>query len=119
MKPESNSTLIKSLEEVLDLERAALVDGDLDRLTNMVPEKEKLIGAINDLQVLASEDLIRVQQKVQRNQALLNSAADGIRAVAGRMAELRRVRQEFSTYGADGQRSEFTVRHHAKLEKRA
>lgn len=111
--------LIKSLEEVLDLERAALVDGDLERLNHMVPEKEKLIGAINELQVLSSDDLLRVHQKVERNQALLNSAADGIRAVATRMAELRRVRQEFSTYGADGQRNGFTVRAQAKLEKRA
>ncbi len=111
--------LIKSLEEVLDLERAALVDGDLERLNHMVPEKEKLIGAINDLQVLSSDDLLRVHQKVERNQALLNSAAEGIRAVANRIAELRRVRQEFSTYGADGQRNGFAVRSQVKLEKRA
>ncbi|WP_209505010.1 MULTISPECIES: flagellar biosynthesis protein FlgN [unclassified Ruegeria] len=119
MTSEVDMALIKSLEEVLDLERAALVQGDLDRLTHMVPEKEKLIGAINDLQVLDSDALVRVQQKVERNQALLNSAAEGIRAVASRMAELRRVRQEFSTYGADGQRSEFPVRNTPKLEKRA
>lgn len=111
--------LLKSLEEVLDLERNALVEGDLDQLNHMAPEKEKLIGAINELQVMDSEDLIRLQKKVARNQALLNSAADGIRAVADRMAELRRVRGEFSTYGADGQRSGFAVRSHAKLEKRA
>ncbi|WP_237218066.1 flagellar protein FlgN [Ruegeria lacuscaerulensis] len=111
--------LLKSLEEVLDLERNALVQGDLDQLTQMAPEKEKLIDAVNDLQVLDSEDLIRLQDKVARNQALLGSAADGIRAVADRMAELRRVHGEFSTYGADGQRSDFAVRSHAKLEKRA
>lgn len=119
MTGEPNMSLIKSLEEVLDLERTALVEGDLDRLTRMVPEKEKLIGAINGLQVLDSEELIRVQQKVERNQALLNSAAEGIRAVAARMAELRRIRQEFSTYGADGQRNGFAMRSNAKLEKRA
>lgn len=111
--------LIKALEEVLDLERAALVEGDLDRLGNMMPEKEKLIGAINELHVQDSQDLIRVQQKVERNQTLLNSAADGIRAVASRMSELRRVRQEFSTYDAAGQRNGFAVRGKAKLEKRA
>lgn len=116
-KPEIN--LIKSLEEVLELERTALVQGDLDRLHHTAPEKEKLIGAINDLEVLDSDELIRLRKKVERNQALLNSAADGIRAVANRMAELRRVRQEFSTYGADGQRNGFAVRQHVKLEKRA
>ncbi|WP_171132163.1 MULTISPECIES: flagellar biosynthesis protein FlgN [unclassified Ruegeria] len=114
-----SNDLIKALEEVLDLERSALVQGDLDRLGNMVPEKEKLIGAINELQVLDSDELIRVQKKVARNQALLNSAADGIRAVANRMSELRRVRQEFSTYDATGQRSDFALRQKAKLEKRA
>lgn len=85
----------------------------------MAPEKEKLIGAINELQVFDSAELIRLQEKVERNQALLNSAAEGIRAVASRMAELRRVRQEFSTYGADGQRNGFAVRRNSKLEKRA
>ncbi|WP_170362376.1 MULTISPECIES: flagellar biosynthesis protein FlgN [Ruegeria] len=119
MPTNSETDLIRSLEEVLDLERSALVDGDLDRLSHMAPEKEKLIGAINELQVLDSAELIRLQQKVERNQALLNSAAEGIRAVASRMAELRRVRQEFSTYGADGQRNGYAVRRNAKLEKRA
>ncbi|MBO9413133.1 MULTISPECIES: flagellar export chaperone FlgN [unclassified Ruegeria] len=119
MPTKSEPDLVQSLEEVLDLERSALIEGDLDRLNHMVPAKEKLIGAINELDVFESEDLIRVQKKVERNQALLNSAADGIRAVAARMAELRRVRQEFSTYGADGQRNGFAVRSHPKLEKRA
>jgi len=119
MPSKADTDLIKSLEEVLDLERTALVDGDLDRLNHMAPEKEKLIGAINELRVFDSDELIRIQKKVERNQALLNSAAEGIRAVASRMAELRRVRQEFSTYGADGQRNGFAVRSHAKLEKRA
>lgn len=119
MQRNPESDLINALEEVLDLERAALVDGKLDRLDHMFPEKEKLIGALNDVQVFDSADLIRVQKKIERNQTLLNSAADGIRAVATRMAELRRVRQEFSTYDSSGQRSGFAVRSHAKLEKRA
>ncbi len=119
MTAEPNAALIKTLEDILDRERTALVEGDLDRLNTMVPEKEKLIGAINDLGVLDSSDLIRVQKKVERNQVLLNNAADGIRAVASRMAELRKVRQEFTTYGADGQRNGFAVRSRTKLEKRA
>ncbi len=110
---------IHALEDLLDLERTALIQGDLTDLDRLVPEKENLIGAINDLQVLDSDDLIRVQKKVVRNQALLNSAAEGIRAVADRMSELNRVRQEFSTYDASGQRNGFVLRSQAKLEKRA
>ncbi len=119
MPTKSEPDLLRSLEEVLDLARNALVQGDLDQLGHMMPEKEKLIGAIADLEVRESDELIRLQKKVERNQALLNSAASGIRAVADRMAEMRRVRSEFSTYGADGRRSGFAVRGHAKLEKRA
>ncbi|SDX46584.1 hypothetical protein SAMN05444358_10649 [Ruegeria halocynthiae] len=110
---------IRALENLLDLERSALVQGELSDLGRLAPEKENLIGVINDLHVLESDDLIRVQKKVMRNQALLNSAAEGIRAVADRMSELRRVRQEFSTYDASGQRSGFALRRQAKLEKRA
>ncbi|WP_424831687.1 flagellar biosynthesis protein FlgN [Ruegeria sp.] len=110
---------IKALEEVLDHERTALVEGDLDSLETMALEKERLIDAISGLQVPDSDDLIRVQKKVDRNQALLSSAAEGIRAVADRMSELRRVRREFSSYDAAGQRSGFTVRGKVRLEKRA
>ena len=52
MPTKPDPDLLRSLEDVLDLERTALVDGDLDRLNHMVPEKEKLIGAINELMFL-------------------------------------------------------------------
>ncbi|UWR02537.1 flagellar export chaperone FlgN [Ruegeria conchae] len=110
---------IKALEDLLDQERKALIGGDLDDLNRLAPEKEDLIDALNGLKVIDSDDLVRVQMKVARNQALLTSAAEGIRAVAERMSELRRVRQEFSTYDAAGQRNGYSVRLQAKLEKRA
>lgn len=119
MPTEKKQGLIEALEEVLDLERSALVNGNLDCLEHMLPQKEKLIGAINDMQVFGSDELLALQQKVQRNQSLLNSAADGIRAVADRMAELREVRQEFTTYDSTGRRNGFDVRQATKLEKRA
>ena len=119
MPTERNADLLKSLESILELERIALTEGDLDRVAYLGREKEKLINAINDLQVFRRDELMRVQGKVSRNQDLLKSAAEGIRSVADRIAELRRVQQEFSTYGADGQRSGFSVRRSAKLEKRA
>lgn len=119
MPNKTRQDLMKALEEILDLERAALIEGDLNRIGHMMPEKEKLVGAIREMQVFGSEDLIRLQQKVDRNQGLLNSAADGIRAVMTRMAELRKIRQEFTTYDASGQRTGYAVRRVTKLEKRA
>ena len=119
MESDRITTLIDSLNALLDQERTALLDGDMSGFHDMIPEKEKLITAIADLQVQDSSVLVGLQKKVDRNQDLLNNAAEGIRAVADRMAELRRVRQEFTTYGADGQRNGYAVRQHAKLEKRA
>lgn len=110
---------IKDLENLLETERTALVNGNLDALDQLTLKKEELIGAINDLKVYETEDLVRVQRQVARNQSLLGSAGEGIRAVLERMSELRRVQQEFSTYDASGQRSGYTVRAYAKLEKRA
>ncbi len=111
--------LIESLEQLLDRERKSLECGDLDKVSSEAPEKEKLIDALATMQVIETDDLIRVSRKLERNQSLLNSAADGIRAVTDRLAELRRVRQEFSTYDASGQRSGYQMRTRAKLEKRA
>lgn len=110
---------IKDLETLLETERAALVQGNLDTLDQLTSKKEALIGAINDLKVHDTEELVRLQRQVARNQSLLSSAGEGIRAVVDRMSELRRVQQEFSTYDASGQRSGYAVRAHAKLEKRA
>ncbi len=119
MPDDANATLIKALEEVLDLERTALVNGELGVLDQVFPEKEKLVDAINEMHVRDSSELIGVHRKLERNQALLQSASEGIRAVAARMTELRRVRQEFSMYDSAGKRSGFAVRSHSKLEKRA
>ncbi|MGV6804360.1 MAG: flagellar biosynthesis protein FlgN [Ruegeria sp.] len=119
MPNDSAQDLICALEEVLDLERSALVEGGLDRLSSLTPKKENLIGKINSLQVFGNEELLRVQKKVERNQSLLNSAADGIRAAMNRLAEMRKIRQEFTTYDATGQRTGFAMRDKSKLEKRA
>lgn len=119
MQSDNRRVQAQALEEIVEQERSALLEGDLERLSQMLPRKEQLIEDLNGLEVLDSDDLIRLQAKVNRNQSLLSSAAEGIRAVADRMAELRKVRQEFTTYDATGQRTGHAVRHAAKLEKRA
>lgn len=112
-------TLIEDLDQLLDAERRALVDGDLDELARLYDGKEALITGLNALDRLESEQLQEVRHKMTRNQALLNSAMEGIRGVADRMAELRRLRQSLSTYDRDGRRHQFETPTEQKLEKRA
>ncbi len=119
MKNETPTELVASLDELLDLERAALIDGELERLGALLPEKEKLIERINKLDSIEREALVGVQVKVTRNQSLLNSAMEGIQAVANRMAELRRVRKGLETYDESGRRMKHSTQLSKKLEKRA
>lgn len=111
--------LIDELDTLLDRERQALVDGDLELLGQMLAQKQDLIEKLNTLDALERDHLVGVHDKVTRNQELLNSAMQGIRAVADRMAELRRVRQGLETYDQSGRKMRFETQSRPSVEKRA
>lgn len=119
MEHDTLNELLASLDKLLDLERTALVSGELDQLGSMTDEKERLVVQINASVDLTPEQLEPLHRKVTRNQALLNSALDGIRSVANRMAELRRVRQGLETYDSAGQKHRFSATSSSQMEKRA
>lgn len=111
--------LIDELDTLLDRERQALIDGNLDMLGRMLTQKQNLIDNINALDTLEREHLEHVHEKVSRNQELLNSAMEGIRAVANRMADLRRVRQGLETYDQAGRKTRLETQTQPSVEKRA
>lgn len=119
MADKSSQQIIDSLDELLDQERQALLVGDLERIGRLFSLKENLIDRLNALQTVDKDRLKLVQGKVIRNQTLLNSAMDGIQAVASRMAELRKVRLSLETYDQTGKKKQFPTRSYQKLEKRA
>ncbi len=119
MKTEANDTELDQLDALLEAERVALLQGNLEALAGMLPNKEALIGALNasapdDLPALKAIDV-----KVRRNQLLLDGALEGIREVAGRMAEMRRMRNGLETYSPDGRKHNIDVRVDHTLERRA
>lgn len=111
--------LIDALDDLLDDERAALLAGDIDRISRLAHRKEILIDTLNALQAPPQEGMAALQGKVARNQTLLNSALAGIRAVSDRMAALRRVRQSLDTYDQNGRRCSLDTQQPPKVEKRA
>ncbi|MCB1310476.1 MAG: flagellar biosynthesis protein FlgN [Sedimentitalea sp.] len=119
MAHEASLSLIRELDELLDRERRALVEGDLELLGRLLVHKEGLIGRINGCDSLERSSLQGVHDKVSRNQALLNSAMEGIRAVADRMATLRRVRRSLETYDRSGRKTRFGTETRSSVEKRA
>jgi flagellar biosynthesis/type III secretory pathway chaperone len=119
MNHQNTQDMIDELDTLLDRERQALVDGDLELLRRMLAQKQSLVEKINNLDMLERDSLAHVHDKVTRNQELLNSAMEGIRAVANRMADLRRVRQSLETYDQSGHKTRFETQGHSNVEKRA
>jgi hypothetical protein len=119
MTHQNPQDMIDELDTLLDRERQALVDGDLELLGRMLAQKKGLINKLNTLDKLERKNLAQVHDKVTRNQELLNSAMEGIRAVANRMADLRRVRHSLETYDQSGHKTRFETQGRCNVEKRA
>ncbi|GAA6188409.1 flagellar biosynthesis protein FlgN [Litorivita sp. NS0012-18] len=119
MQNETAQDLINEMDDLLDKEREALLVGDLDVITRLLGQKEHLIDALNAMEHDEQERLVALQGKVQRNQALLDGALRGIRAVAQRLSSMRRVRKNLDTYDSHGQRQTIEGTRAPTLEKRA
>jgi len=119
MTHETPHQLIDALDSILDHERHALIQGDLESIGDLMLKKEVLIDKINTLEDAEQENLSGLREKVSRNQALLNSALEGIRAVANRMDDLRKVRSGLETYDQRGRKQNIGAYSSTKIEKRA
>lgn len=118
MQPEIHD-VIDALDDLLEAERDALLSGDLKKLTGLFKRKEALIDALNVAERFEGNELRLLDGKIKRNQELLNSALEGIRKVANRMAAFRRVRASLETYDAKGDRQVIDIEPAKTLEKRA
>jgi flagellar biosynthesis/type III secretory pathway chaperone len=119
MSDDTHEDTLQSLEQLLNAERAALLAGDLEGLSEMISTKEALIGQLNDKGPGDIAAWQALDQQLKRNQLLLDGALDGIRAVAGRLAKLREMKGPLETYGADGLRHQIETDAQSTVEKRA
>ncbi len=119
MTHEATQILINRLVDLLEKERAALLDGDLETISKLLGTKEALIDALNDMPAAAPDGLRGLQAKVARNQALLDGALQGIRKVAARMAAFRKIRRTLETYDESGRKKTIPGDVAHQVEKRA
>lgn len=119
MTPDFFQGIFDELDDLLDAERAALLEGNLEEVGRMFDRKSRLLNELSTLDAVEAQSAMALQQKLQRNQGLLDSAADGVRSVARRLAAIRRVRESLETYDARGQRNKIDVKQSGTLEKRA
>lgn len=110
---------LSKLEALLEQERAFLLAGDLEGLGTLLPVKEHLMDILLDDTEAGRARIQPLEEKLQRNQLLLDGALDGIRAVATRLAALRQVRAALDTYDAHGRRQSVPAHTAPKMEKRA
>lgn len=119
MSNDTTRDAIGALETLLEREREALLEGDLDLLIDQLDAKTALIERLNDSDDAEAGAVDALQTKVKRNQALLDSALEGIRSVASRMSALHRIRRTLDTYDETGRRTSIESLPDHQLEKRA
>ena len=111
----ANAT-VHVLTTLLDEERQALRDGDLIRVQNMIPEKERLLTYITQLR-LPVTTLQLLQDAVERNARLMEATARGIRAALQRIKTLRNGPAPLQTYGPAGQITMLQSRRQGRVHK--
>jgi len=120
MTDDTRQDTIRKLDGLLDEERAALLSGDLDDLGDMHERKAALLDVFaQQVSMTDAAELRAMQDKLARNQALLDSALSGIQSVARRLAMVRRVRQSLEFYDEGGAKASVDIGIERSVEKRA
>jgi flagellar biosynthesis/type III secretory pathway chaperone len=114
-----NRDLMLLMHDLLDRERHALMNGQLEQATRILHEKEALLAGFNALPIAITKELQAVHAKNSRNQVLLSCALDGIRVVNERIAELQRTHNSLETYDQSGRKTTITGLHTGHVERRA
>lgn len=107
------------LDCVLDVERSALLAGDLEKLSRLVTVKEDLVTRLQAAEVGNTNLAESISYKLARNQELLDQARSGVQSVSDRLSALKRVHESLDTYDANGEKQTVTIGGHASVEKRA
>lgn len=110
---------VSTLNTLLEQERELLLEGDLGGLAALLPLKEQLVDKLLDGDGVARDKVRPFENKLKRNQLLLDGALDGLRTVASRLAALRQVRLALDTYDSQGRRQHVVTATRSKIEKRA
>ena len=119
MSDSSAQALVDELDLLLDAERKAVLNGNLDEMSRLLERKEALIDQLSQHDAADATVISEIQDKLSRNHLLLDGALQGIRQASARLAAVRKVRRSLETYGKDGQKKTIDAQITRQLEKRA
>ena len=109
--------LVAKLNDVLDLERQALLSADFDALGPLLDQKQGLLTQLERVAPRRSE-LKRIAGSMADNQSILAAAIKGVAAAGERLEALQNVQNSLSVYDHSG-RVELIQKHQHALEKKA
>lgn len=88
---------------ILDAERKALIQGDLDSVVGFVSEKEGLVAEFEDAD---GAELKALSFKLAQNERLLNAARAGVKDAVSTVKKLHAARTSLSSYDRSGKATE-------------
>jgi hypothetical protein len=100
---------VARLERLLEDERAAILDGALDRLEGIAAAKAAAAEGIGPAPVATPERLARLRAAAEGNRRLLDGAAEGLRAAIRRIEAARRAAAHLDTYTEGGARADLAA----------
>lgn len=114
----TDDTLTNRLAVLIRAEREALLAGNFDRISDLMDEKQGIMGEIGADDVDA-QALTPLRDGLRRNQELYDQALAGLRNVAARLGDLNRARKSTDTYTASGSKMTLRAPEVKRLERRA
>jgi len=99
----SLSTASEDLEDLLERERNAVLDGRFDLLERLGAEKERLVQLVAR-DGAPAKALVRLRSETRRNGDLLDAMRAGIAAAQAQIKALQQPRDALQTYDASGRK---------------
>ncbi|ABD57121.1 hypothetical protein [Jannaschia sp. CCS1] len=111
----SRKVAAATVSELLDIQNAALLTGDLDVLAKMAPELERAFIKLAR-EKASADQLAQIKESAARNARLLLASQAGVSAARARLTTARA--PTLTTYGADGRsQSDTSVASHTSLRR--
>lgn len=95
--------ILAELTDLLETEKSLLLAGRIEAVSDLEEPKVELIDRLTQMDRPSAEALQALQQKVARNQALLEASRKGFRAASDRLAEIRKAMLRLDTYTRTGE----------------
>ncbi|MGI9390642.1 MAG: hypothetical protein ACR2O1_11350 [Boseongicola sp.] len=100
---------LKELEDILEQERHLILSAQFDDLERLAARKSLLAGRIGRTTNADTARVEMLRAATARNDALLQSAAQGLKSAIQQIADARSQNDQ-TTYAADGSRSAISQR---------